>query len=212
MTNDLANWKQQLDTQIEQLLVYLSHVGLGIDANIEIPDPDPESPLAEIVAAFKLLTENLAVITRERDENLRQAQAKTIERQARAILDLSTPVIQIWDDILVMPLIGTIDTVRAQQAMSNLLEEIVKRRVSVVIQDVTGVPVVDTKVANHLLNTIDAARMLGATVILTGVSPHNAQTLVRLGVDLSRIITRSTLQAGLKLAFEMTGQGVVRKA
>jgi rsbT co-antagonist protein RsbR len=114
----------------------------------------------------------------------------------------------VWGDILVLPLIGTIDTARAQQIMENLLEAVVKARAAVVIIDITGVPVVDTKVANHLLKTVQATRLLGADAVLTGVSPHNAQTLVRLGVDLTKVSTKSSLQAGLKLAFELTRQKV----
>jgi len=140
-----------------------------------------------------------------------QKQEDLIRRQTSAILEMSTPVIEVWGEILVMPLIGTVDTQRAQQIIENLLEAIVKKSASVVIMDITGVPVVDTKVANHFIKTIDAARMLGAEVILTGVSPHNAQTLVKLGVDLTRMATKSSLQAGLKLAFEMTQNRVVKE-
>ena len=143
-----------------------------------------------------------------RQVELVQQQRETLELQTQAILELSTPVIQVWDDILVLPLIGTIDTARAQQIMENLLEAVVTARAAVVIIDITGVPMVDTKVAHHLLNTIDATRLLGAEAVVTGVSPHNAQTLVRLGVDLSRVATRSTLQSGLELAFARTGRQV----
>jgi PAS domain S-box-containing protein len=149
---------------------------------------------------------------KEAEESLRKAKDELIAQQSSAISELLTPVIQVWDEILVLPLIGTIDTLRAQQIVENLLESIVRMQALVVIMDVTGVPVVDTKVANHLLQTTEAARMLGAEVILTGVSPSNAQTLVKLGVELGNITARSTLQEGLKLAFGMTRSAITAEA
>lgn len=143
----------------------------------------------------------------------KNAQAELERRvlsQSQAILELSTPILEIWDEVLVAPLIGTIDTARAQQILENLLDAIVKAQASVVIVDITGVPVIDTKVANHLLEAIGAARTIGAEVIVTGVSPHNAQTLTKLRVDLSNITTKSSLLRGLKVALELTGNRVVR--
>ena len=99
-------------------------------------------------------------------------------------------------------MIGTIDTARAQQIIDQLLDSISKTQAEVGIMDITGVPVVDTSVADHLLKSVEAAKMLGTEVILTGVSPHNAQTLVKLGVDLSKIVTKSSLKAGLKWSFQ----------
>lgn len=142
-------------------------------------------------------------------EGLKKAQEELLAQQARAIQELSTPVIQIWEGIVVLPLIGTIDTARAQSILDNLLDAIVHTQAEVAIMDITGVSVVDTAVAGHLLETVDAARVLGTETILTGVSPNNAQTMVRLGVDVSRVTTRGSLLAGLKLAFELTGRQVV---
>lgn len=123
-----------------------------------------------------------------------------IKQQAMAIDELSTPVIHLWDDILALPLIGTIDSARAKQIMENLLSEIVNSKSSQVIIDITGVPVVDTGVADRLMRTVKAARLLGAECILTGISPAIAQTLVLVGIDLSGIQTRATLKNGLELA------------
>jgi rsbT co-antagonist protein RsbR len=139
---------------------------------------------------------------------LERAEKELITQQARAIQELSTPVIQVWDGILVLPLIGTVDTERGRQITENLLDAIVESKSSVAIIDITGVPVVDTMVAGHFLKTFEAARMLGATVVLTGVSPYNAQALVKLGVDLSGVTTKSSLQAGLRFALALTKQTV----
>jgi rsbT co-antagonist protein RsbR len=134
-----------------------------------------------------------------------------ITEQQQAMLALSTPVLQIRDQILVLPLIGTIDSARAAQIVEQLLNSIVDTQASVVILDITGVPVIDTAVANHLIKTIQAARMLGANTIITGISPANAQTLVTLGVDLSMMTTRGSLRSGVKFADEMLKLVVVEK-
>jgi rsbT co-antagonist protein RsbR len=136
---------------------------------------------------------------------------RVIKEQQQAMLALSTPVLQIRDQILVLPLIGTIDSARAAQIVEQLLNSIVDTQASVVIIDITGVPVIDTSVANHLIKTVQAAKMLGADTIITGISPANAQTLVTLGVDLSMMTTRGTLRSGVKLADETLKIVVVEK-
>jgi rsbT co-antagonist protein RsbR len=125
-----------------------------------------------------------------------------IREQAKAIDELSTPVIQLWDGILALPLIGTIDSARAKQIMENLLSEIVKSKSSQVVIDITGVPIVDTGVASRLMRTVEASRLLGAECILTGISPIIAQTLVTVGVNLGSIKTRATLKNGLESALK----------
>jgi rsbT co-antagonist protein RsbR len=127
-------------------------------------------------------------------------QEEMIRQQAKAIAELSTPVIQLWDQILALPLIGTIDSARAKQIMENLLNQIVKTKSSQVVIDITGVPIVDTGVASRLMRTVEAARLLGAECILTGISPVIAQTLVTVGINLGNIQTRATLKNGLESA------------
>lgn len=132
-------------------------------------------------------------------------QMEIIDKHRQAMLELSTPVIQVWQGILTLPLIGTIDSFRARQVTEQLLNRITQTRAGFVILDITGVPLVDTNVANHLIKTIRAANLLGARCILVGIGPEIAQTLVRLGIDLSGIDTRATLQDGLELALRAQG-------
>ncbi len=129
-----------------------------------------------------------------------------LARHQAAIRELSTPVIQVAEKVLLLPLIGTIDTARAMQVMESVLMRVVDRQARVLILDIAGVPVVDTRVANHLLQTTEAVRLLGAATILTGISPQVAQTMVQLGVDLSAMHTRANLEEGLELALDLTGR------
>ena len=132
-------------------------------------------------------------------------QAEIIQRQAQEILEISTPVMQVWEGVLVAPLIGTLDSQRTQQLMERLLQRIVATNSPMALVDVTGVPTIDTQTAQHLIDTISAVRLLGAQVILTGIRPAIAQTLVHLGVDLSGITTRSSLSGGLLVAMDSLG-------
>jgi rsbT co-antagonist protein RsbR len=124
-----------------------------------------------------------------------------IRRQQSEMVELSTPVVQLWDGILALPLIGTLDSVRAQDVMENVLETIVARQAEIVILDITGVQTVDTQVAQHLLRTAAAVRLMGATCVISGISPHIAQTMVQLGVEVGDVVTRSDIQSALVYAF-----------
>jgi rsbT co-antagonist protein RsbR len=135
-----------------------------------------------------------------------------IDQQRQTILELQTPVIQVWDGILALPIVGSLDTARTQEMNEALLERIVQTGSEIVILDITGVPVIDTAVAKHLLETVGAARLLGAEVLIVGLSAHTAMTLVHLGLDLAGVTTRTTLAKGLELAFGRLGLEVVRRA
>jgi rsbT co-antagonist protein RsbR len=138
-------------------------------------------------------------------------QVRIIEEQRRTIMELETPVIQVWEGILAIPLVGTLDTARAQQMTEALLERVVETGSEIVIIDITGVPIVDTAVAKHLLETVAAARLLGGEALIVGLTTRIAMTLVQLGVDLSGVTTRTTMAKGLSLAFRRLGLDVVRR-
>ena len=150
----------------------------------------------EMVRVFPNVLRDLV----EGNQTQQQLQDEIIATQRRLIQELSTPIIPVSDSILVMPLIGTIDTTRAAQITESLLAAVSQQQTWVLIIDITGVPVVDTGVVNHIVQTARAARLLGTTVLLVGIGPEVAQTIVHLGIDLSSIVTRSTLQAGLEYA------------
>jgi rsbT co-antagonist protein RsbR len=135
---------------------------------------------------------------------------RTITLQQEAIRELSTPTLQIRDRLLILPIIGVLDTNRAKQLTEGLLRAIRANRAKVVVMDVTGVATVDSKVADHLIRTMEAARLMGATVVLTGLSAEVAQSLVTLGVDLSKLNAVGDLQGGLEEAERMLGYGLVR--
>ena len=135
---------------------------------------------------------------------------RTIGLQQEAIRELSTPVLQIRDRLLILPIIGVLDSQRAKQLTSDLLQAIRANRSKIVVMDITGVAAVDSKVANHLIQTVAAARLMGSTVIITGLSAEVAQALVALGIDLGKIDTTSDLQAGLEQAESSLGYRMVR--
>ena len=127
-------------------------------------------------------------------------------------MELSTPVMQVWQGVVVAPLIGSLDSQRTQQFMERLLNRIVETNSPVALVDIMGVPTIDTQTAQHLIETISAVRLLGVQVVLTGVRPAIAQTLVHLGIDLSNITTRASLAAGLAVALDILNLQVVGKA
>jgi rsbT co-antagonist protein RsbR len=137
---------------------------------------------------------------------------QVIMRQQEEMLELSTPVVMLWDGIVALPLIGTLDSARTQVVMESLLQAIVQTNSRFAIIDITGVPTVDTLVAQHLLKTITAARLMGAECILSGIRPQIAQTIVHLGINLEDVITKAKLSDAFKLALERSGRAVTRVA
>jgi len=140
-------------------------------------------------------------------EVYQKGREEVIRRQQEELLELSTPVIQLWDSILAVPLIGTLDSMRTQTVMESLLERIVASRAEVAIIDITGVPVVDTLVAQHLVKTVAAARLMGADCIISGIRPQIAQTIVHLGLELN-VVSKATMADAFALALSRLGKAV----
>ena len=135
-------------------------------------------------------------------ETFIKGREEVILRQTDEITDISTPVIKVWDGILALPIIGTLDSARTQVVMENLLQAIVDTESSIAILDISGVPTVDSLVAQHLLKAVSATRLMGAECIISGIRPEIAQTIVHLGIDLSQIITKASLANALQYAFK----------
>ena len=155
------------------------------------------------------LLDRLALLTTEAFIATRQ---ELILRQQQELLELSTPVVKLWDGILALPIIGTLDSARTQVVMESLLQTVVSTNSRYAIIDITGVPTVDTLVAQHLLKTITAARLMGAECIISGVRPQIAQTIVHLGINLEDVITKAKLSDAFALALQRSGRAVVRTA
>jgi rsbT co-antagonist protein RsbR len=161
---------------------------------------------AELTWSVTLLLDDLGLYTLEIFQKSRE---EVIARQHREISELSTPVVKLWDGILALPLIGTLDSQRTQVVMENLLQTIVDTEAEIAIIDITGVPTVDTLTAQHLLKTVAAARLMGADCIISGIRPQIAQTMVHLGVELN-VVSKATLADALAIALQRTGRAVIK--
>ena len=159
--------------------------------------------LAEENWAATVLLDHLGLFTIEVYQQSREA---VIARQQQELMEQSTPVVKLWEGILALPLIGTLDSARTQVIMESLLQQIVESEATIAIIDITGVPTVDTLVAQHLLKTVAAARLMGADCIISGIRPRIAQTIVQLGVELNDVTTKASMAAALRLALQQSGQ------
>jgi len=168
---------------------------------------DANALMAEMWTATELL-DSMGLYTTEVYQKSRE---EIIKRQQEEMLELSTPVVKLWDGILALPIIGTLDSARTQVVMESLLQAIVQSNSRVAIIDITGVPTVDTVVAQHLLKTVTAARLMGADCIISGVRPQIAQTIVHLGINLSDVTTKASLAAAFKVALERAGITLARE-
>ena len=161
--------------------------------------------LAEENWAATVLLDKLGLFTTEVYQQSREA---VIARQQQELMELSTPVVKLWEGILALPVIGTLDSARTQVIMESLLQQIVESEATMAIIDITGVSTVDTLVAQHLLKTVAAARLMGADCIISGIRPQIAQTIVQLGVDLNEVTTKASMAAALRVALQRSGQTV----
>jgi len=179
-------------------------------------------PLFKVARTHVNQAEKLAAITWSLTELLdglglyttdvyQQSREEVIRRQQEELLELSTPVVKLWDGVLALPVIGTLDSARTQVVMESLLQAIVQTNSRVAIIDITGVPTVDTVVAQHLLKTVTAARLMGADCIISGVRPQIAQTIVHLGINLTDVTTKATLSAAFSVALQRLGITFVRE-
>ena len=167
----------------------------------------PDKLVAETATVNDLL-DGLALSVMEAYQQTRE---EVIMRQQEEMLELSTPVVKLWDGIVALPLIGTLDSARTSVVMESLLQRIVETGSDIAIIDITGVPTVDTLVAQHLLKTVAAARLMGADCIISGIRPQIAQTMVHLAIDLSSVITKATIAEALKVALQRSGYRFVKE-
>ena len=167
---------------------------------------DTEALAADVWTATELL-DKLGLYTTEVFQNQKE---EIIGRQQQDMLELSTPVVKLWDRVLALPMIGTLDSARTQVVMETLLQRIVETGAEIAIIDITGVPTVDTLVAQHLLKTVTAARLMGADCIISGIRPQIAQTIVHLGVNLGEVTTKATLADAFTIALQRVGYTITR--
>jgi rsbT co-antagonist protein RsbR len=209
---DLDQYKEFVKERLKSLLNVVQSVSSG-DFSVSVKIPEKEDEFTALSIGLERMINDMIEANRVSEE--RMAKLQTVveekERLLKTVRELSSPVIQVWENVLVMPLVGAIDSARATRITEDLLTGIIKYQAEIVIIDITGVPVVDTSVANHLIQTIKAAALLGAKCVVVGISSEVAQSLINLGVDLSGVVTRSNLQAGVRYAMEMMGLEVVLK-
>jgi rsbT co-antagonist protein RsbR len=166
---------------------------------------DDAAQLGEEIWNATELLDQLGLLTMEEYQRGRE---EVIRRQQQEMLELSTPVVTLWDGVLALPMIGTLDSARTQIVMETLLQRIVETGAAIAIIDITGVPTVDTMTAQHLLKTVTATRLMGAECIISGIRPQIAQTIVHLGVDLGDVTTKATLADAFRVALSRTGRRV----
>ncbi len=174
---------------------------------IRASDADPATQVDLLTSASSIL-DSLGLLVMEAHQKAREA---VIQRQQQEMLELSTPVVKLWDGVLALPIIGTLDSSRAQAVMESLLERIVETGSEIAIIDITGVPTVDTLTAQHLLKTVTAARLMGAECIISGIRPQIAQTIVHLGVELGDVITKASLADAFKVALAKSSYAIVKR-
>ena len=164
--------------------------------------------LSEVLGTINRLVDSLGLFT---FDSYMSAREKVIVDQQKALLDVSAPVVKVWNKVLMVPLIGLLDSSRTQLVMETLLDSIEKTQSKIAILDISGIPAVDSLVARHLITTVSAVRLMGAECIITGINSRTSQTMVQIGIDLSGIITKTTMADGLRVAFKLTDQEVVQK-
>lgn len=204
----LSSSRAKLGSRPSETAVFIFSLKQPLFQQIRNSSTDRELDL-EAAWEVTLLLDKLGLYTTEIYQRTRET---VIRQQQHEMLELSTPVVTLWTNVLALPIIGTLDSSRAQTVMESLLEKIVETGAEVAILDITGVPTVDTLTAQHLLKTVTAARLMGAECIISGIRPQIAQTIVQLGIDLGDVITKASLADAFREALTLTGLAVGRRA
>lgn len=208
MLRDISSSRAQQGFSSTETAMFVFSVRRPLFAQIRRTCKDDAEALAAETWSVTELLDGMGLYTVEVYQKSRE---QIIKRQQEELLELSTPVVKLWDGILALPIIGTLDSARTQVVMESLLQAIVQTNSRVAIIDITGVPTVDTVVAQHLLKTVTAARLMGADCIISGVRPQIAQTIVHLGINLLDITTKASLAAAFKTALDRLGLSFVRE-
>lgn len=199
----------EVESGVHEILTVLAQVAAG-DLSLRVQTNDaPDSPVGALARGINGIIEawRESEIKARKTKRALEAKLGTIETQAAAIRELSTPIMEIWEDVLLLPIVGVLDTRRSDDLMSGLLSAIVQNQSKHIILDITGVEIVDTSTADYLIKVVRASRLIGARCVLTGLSPAVARTLVEIGADLSEVTTLRSLREGLRhcLASVRTG-------
>jgi rsbT co-antagonist protein RsbR len=206
--SDVSRSRARLGFTASETATFIFSLKQPLFARVRAAAGSDSDTLAQETWAVSTVLDQLGLYTTEISQKGRE---ETIARQQEEMLELSTPVVQLWEGILALPLIGTLDSARTQVVMENLLERIVETGAGIAIIDITGVPTVDTLVAQHLLKTVAAARLMGADCIISGIRPQIAQTIVHLGVELADVTTKATLADAFGIALRRLGLGVTQQ-
>lgn len=205
--SDISQMRAKQGSTPSETALFVFSLKQPLFARLQAEHSKKPDVLAEDTWAISTLLDNLGLFT---IEVFQKSRNQIIARQQQELLELSTPVVKLWQNILALPLIGTLDSARTQVVMESLLQKIVDTSAAIAIIDITGVPTVDTLVAQHLLKTIAAARLMGADCIISGIRPQIAQTIVHLGVNLEDVTTRATLADAFQVALERTGAKIAQ--
>jgi rsbT co-antagonist protein RsbR len=204
---EITNSRTQQGATPSETARFIFSFKMPLFAEIRAKMPDPVMQV-EALADVTSLIDNLGLFVTEAYQKAREG---IILRQQEEMLELSTPVVKLWDGVLALPIIGTLDSSRTQTIMESLLERIVETGSEIAIIDITGVPTVDTLTAQHLLKTVTAARLMGAECIISGIRPQIAQTIVHLGVELGDVITKASLADAFRIALQRSNYAIVKR-
>ena len=203
LLTDLSRSRTQLGFTASETAMFIFSLKQALFARLRQECGKNADTLAEENWVATVLLDKLGLFIAEAHQQSREA---VVARQQQELMELSTPVVKLWEGILALPLIGTLDSARTQVVMETLLQQIVESEATIAIIDITGVPTVDTLVAQHLLKTVAAARLMGADCIISGIRPQIAQTIVQLGLDLNEVTTKASMAAAFRLALQQSGQ------